>query len=1443
MRAQRLVFSIFVAFLTAFSGNHQAMADDADIYTLPPTFSSAAAPKVLLVFDTSGSMGSDVKSKPKYASSFDYITPFKAVNSSNLQAGRIYWDSNSSGIDVPDDNSDQWVATTNMECQAATDAFALADNVGYFGKGDTSSLIVQHRSNSDQRWTSLASGNTQPIDCIQDSDSNDAQTDRLAGGLPEYLSNIDDSDGYTITSSDRYTWGSNNDSFRVRLYTANYIAYYNDPAIVTTIRARLRVAKEGIQAVIDENPNINFGLMVYNSNNTTPHGGRVVEAVGNPDTEITYEPATIETNTSSGASTIEVSDPRSFSVGENIGIELNGSSGTDWTTVSSIVKTKLTVQMDDSDTTLTVADASIFVAGDDIGIEDNDGFVLWHTISSISGNTITISAQLQSSGSEDANVTQNVWGRKIGLTAALTGNANAGKIVYAKAARREKIKDTVEILVAAGFTPISESTYEAYRYFAGKTVTYGNPSGTQIPPTDLCAQDASCASASGTYISPLKFECEKAYIVMMTDGAPTNDVDEQQYLTTTNFPAIPAATGAAINYNSSNNNNGDGLVPLVEWMYGNDINAGLSNPQTARFYAITFGDGLTSGAQALLDEATQKGTGNPLAVATNASDVTDLKDAFEKIIADISIETASFSAPTLSVNAFNKLYNRDEVYFALFEPGKKYRWNGNMKKYRLCNSDDATNYGCTFGDIIDANNVGVIDLTTKRIKTSAKSFWSSGVDGNTVVEGGAGQSSTALNPDSQRRLFVWQGSYSSATYPETLTQVDDASGNTFYDSVDLASSGNPTLIGLPATATTTDVTNLVGWMMGKDTFDEDGDASTTERWSIADPLHGRPVSITYGAHVSGGVPDYDQPIIKLVMPGNDGAIRMFNDFSGEEEWAFIPQEMLAYQSKLSGGDGKHIYGVDNTITVWGQDFNNNGIIEQPDSDGNYDKVYLYASMRRGPDNSQPSNIYAFDITPGSTLVDKNLRDRITPKLLWVIEGGTGAFTQMGQTWSAPQVATIRIKSGSGSVEKTALIFGGGYDTGVENTAAYPAVDNKVVTKNNPGSSGNAIFMVDAETGARLWWASSGTATDGNGDNSDLQLADMNYPIPSDLALLDSNGDNAIDRIYVGDLGGQLWRIDLDPLIKPSGSNESQRNGSTSGYVYADLICDRASTATGTPATYARQCPSTDDPQEWRRVFYAPDVASVTDTVYIYGSEANRNYDMVFVSTGDRPDPLDRLTAIGLPTTEQPVHNTVYGLKDPDFAYGTVASPPRPITPHGATSDVHDATANLVQVGTIGSGGEQETAFGEIRDRKGWMVNFKESSIPSWTTSDLVGIAEGAGRVWIGEKSLARPVIFGGVIYVSTFTPANPSMVGAACEPNEGLGRIYGLNYLDAKIVIDLDGDGSNERYIDLGGGIPSELVTVIREDGTTGLVGSSGGAATVGVADIGGQERTFWYQE
>ncbi|MFB2351136.1 hypothetical protein, partial [Priestia megaterium] len=61
---------------------------------------------------------------------------------------------------------------------------------------------------------------------------------------------------------------------------------------------------------------------------------------------------------------------------------------------------------------------------------------------------------------------------------------------------------------------------------------------------------------------------------------------------------------------------------------------------------------------------------------------------------------------------------------------------------------------------------------------------------------------------------------------------------------------------------------------------------------------------------------------------------------------------------------------------------------------------------------------------------------------------------------------------------------------------------------------------DATTGERLWWA--GPA----GSKADLELADMKYSIPATPAVIDINGDGLADQLYVGDMGGQVWRVDF-----------------------------------------------------------------------------------------------------------------------------------------------------------------------------------------------------------------------------------------------------------------------------------------------------------------------------
>ena len=61
-------------------------------------------------------------------------------------------------------------------------------------------------------------------------------------------------------------------------------------------------------------------------------------------------------------------------------------------------------------------------------------------------------------------------------------------------------------------------------------------------------------------------------------------------------------------------------------------------------------------------------------------------------------------------------------------------------------------------------------------------------------------------------------------------------------------------------------------------------------------------------------------------------------------------------------------------------------------------------------------------------------------------------------------------------------------------------------------------MLDLETGEVVW--SAGV----DGDN--LKLAKMKRSIPSQIRVIDLNGDGLADRMYAADLGGQIWRFDI-----------------------------------------------------------------------------------------------------------------------------------------------------------------------------------------------------------------------------------------------------------------------------------------------------------------------------
>jgi hypothetical protein len=79
----------------------------------------------------------------------------------------------------------------------------------------------------------------------------------------------------------------------------------------------------------------------------------------------------------------------------------------------------------------------------------------------------------------------------------------------------------------------------------------------------------------------------------------------------------------------------------------------------------------------------------------------------------------------------------------------------------------------------------------------------------------------------------------------------------------------------------------------------------------------------------------------------------------------------------------------------------------------------------------------------------------------------------------------------------------------------------------------------------------------------------------------------------------------------------------------------------------------------------------------------------------------------------------------------------------------------------------------------------------------------------GEKILAEPTVFGGVVYFTTFTPA----VGNDPCSQGGTGKLYGINYTTGAGALVIPGSTATPlRSIDVGTGIPSAPVISLKPD-------------------------------
>ena len=641
-------------------------------------------------------------------------------------------------------------------------------------------------------------------------------------------------------------------------------------------------------------------------------------------------------------------------------------------------------------------------------------------------------------------ILDNVDGVNVGLMR--FNFEEGGPVIHAMediATAREPMKTTIQGLPGDGWTPLSETMYEAGQYLMGRNVDYGD-----VGPVMSVAPSRLGANPTGTaYEAPINFACQKTYIVLLTDGEPTRDVSAQ-----TKIESLPNF-GTYVGPSCDGSGNGACLDDMAEYLFKADLDGDLPGQQNVTTYTI----GFTVDLPLLASTAARGGGEYKL-----ADDTATLATVLSEIVLSIKDDATTFTAPSVPVNAFNRTQNLNDVFVSVFEPSATVHWPGNLKKYRLI-----------AGKLVGQDLKPAVDPDTGFFSNDAFSYWSAAPDGDRAPQGGA----ASQQPDyTERKVYTDIGG-GTLTAPANRVEV----GNGGIDAA---------MLGAPAL----DRDNVIKWLNGLDVNDSDDDGSTTDtRRQMGDPFHVRPVTVIYGG-------DVDNPDSVIFVSTNDGVFHAIDADDGSELWAYVPGEMLdrSYELFLDEPAPNRRYGLDGEIRA--HVYKDDGV---PGISGE-ERVILVFGMRRGGDT-----VFAVEVT-----------NRNAPKLLWKVDGSDPDFDELGQTWSTPVVADVVVSG----VRKSVAIFGGGYDEGQDN----PGYREDTV--------GNAIYMVDLLTGDLVWKASS--------DSANLDLPEMTHSIPAPLAVVDVSQNGIADRMYVGDMGGRLWRFDI--------VNGSDPNDLVEGGVIASL---------------------------------------------------------------------------------------------------------------------------------------------------------------------------------------------------------------------------------------------------------------------------------------------------
>ncbi|HCI75842.1 MULTISPECIES: PilC/PilY family type IV pilus protein [unclassified Psychrobacter] len=818
------------------------------------------------------------------------------------------------------------------------------------------------------------------------------------------------------------------------------------------------------------------------------------------------------------------------------------------------------------------------------------------------------------------------------------------------APQRAALINAAKDLEASGLTPTAHALAESGAYMMGTTTKGGgsdNYSG---------FDDSVSSSKSGNaYISPLNTqECSGNGIYLLTDGQPngsrttrSKNLMNESLLASTSSPALSVDSCESLTGDSSSRswgcmasyaallrntaNNPLGLpIKTATVGFGSDF-AGLTGTRTitvdGESKEVTDCDSGSVGndTRNLCKLGERKGDNEVKTFGDGGFYYTEESADIAASIVDFAsglvqiINTAPSGTITIPEDPYRAANQLPYAYLPMLDPSIASAasiWRGNLKKYEL-------NKGTLFGNsskLLYKDVAGNLDEKTQDLWQTSDFKVEGSIANNNITAGGvyAQLRTPSSSLGSVRSLYVEDYTSSGNTTPILRKLSVDSSGKPqgFDKLIDagaysqlnqrrllsflgftsvLTNDGQPT--------STTEVKNLVLTR------------PTNETKVLGGVVHSKPEAISYSATLDDNGRITDTRDDYVLFGSMDGALHLVDADDGKEEVAIIPRSMLIAQPEaLVDGSirdrvGEPYFGVDAPwLVTTDYNFDLPGKQVKVEEVAGEKGMFAYGGLRMG----------------GEAFYGMNISKKAEPKMLFTItkaglsstttaKSNTVGFERLGQIWNKPTSAKIRMSKDADPIN--VLVFGGGYDMKYED-------DSYVPTASAP-AKGNAIYVINAQSG-ELIWSTSGES----GSTKNIKTDKMINSMVGGITVLDRDNDGLMDHLYAADLGGQVFRADFE-------NARPEKYGFTEVASFSNKRVTRVLNA----------APSTEAFKKYAYRFYDRPIVSFYRNEGISGQTIANNgklFALVNVISGNRSAPLSTLR------NNNDYANRVYGIIDTDI---------------------------------------------------------------------------------------------------------------------------------------------------------------------------------------------------